>query len=98
MIRSLDSPRIRGDEDPFTVSDRKPHFAMSDSNSDRVTNLEMAVAHLQHDLEQMHQALLSLTADLKGSRDQMARMERKLLQLAEPPENRDPVDERPPHY
>jgi SlyX protein len=65
---------------------------------DRLICLETAVAHLQHDLEQMHQALLGLHSELKGSREQLARLERKLQQLAEPPEHRDPGDERPPHY
>ena len=66
--------------------------------ADRLILLETAVAHLQHELEQMSQALVSLHVELKGSRDQMARFERKLLQLSEPPEMRDPVEERPPHY
>ena len=65
---------------------------------DRILRLETAVAHLQHDLEQMHQALVGLHAELKGSRDQLTRFERRLQQLAEPPELRDPGDERPPHY
>lgn len=72
---------------------------MTDSTTDtRLIQLETSVAHLQHDLEQMHQALVSLHAELKGSRDQLARFERKLHQLGEPAESRDPTDERPPHY
>ena len=70
----------------------------SASDDDRLIRLETAVAHLQHDLEQMHQALISMNAELKGHRDQMARIDRRLQQLAEPPEIRDPGDERPPHY
>lgn len=65
---------------------------------DRIIQLETAVAHLQHDLEQMHQALLGLHAELKGNREQLSRFERKLQTLAEPPEIRDPGQERPPHY
>ena len=79
-----------------------PDSAAPDTNApganDRLISLETAVAHLQHDLEQMHQALVSLHTELKGSRDQMARFERRLQHLAEPPELRDPGDERPPHY
>lgn len=65
---------------------------------DRLIELETAVAHLQHDLEQMHQALVSMNAELKGNREQMALLERRLQQLGEPPEIRDPGEERPPHY
>lgn len=72
---------------------------MTDSRTDeRLISLETAVAHLQHDLEQMHQALVSLHVELKGSRDQMATFERRLLLLGESPEVRNPLEERPPHY
>lgn len=66
--------------------------------SDRIIQLETAVAHLQHDLEQMHQAFVSMHLELKGSKDQLARFEQKLQQLSEPPEMRDASEERPPHY
>lgn len=72
---------------------------MSDSQTeDRLIRLEMAIAHLQHDLEQMHQALVSLNAELRGSREHVSRLEHKLQKLAESPEFRDPGEERPPHY
>lgn len=72
---------------------------MADSRvEDRLINLETAVAHLQHDLQQMHEALVSLHAELRGSRDQLATFERKLQLLAESPEVRSPQEERPPHY
>lgn len=64
----------------------------------RIVQLESVVAHLQHDLEQMHEAILSLHAELRGSHDKLARLERRMLLLAEPPEQRDPGLERPPHY
>ena len=72
---------------------------MPDSNADdRLIRLETAVAHLQHDLEQMQQSLVSMHVELKGNREQLTRFENKLQQLAEPSETRDPGDERPPHY
>ena len=72
---------------------------MTDSHAnDRLVKLETAVAHLQHDLEQMHQALVSLHSELRGSRDQLATFERRLLLLSEVPEIRSPQEERPPHY
>ena len=94
--------QFRYDSITVSMTFRPPIAAqrqMSDTNTDdRLIRLETAVAHLQHDLEQMHQALVSLHVEFKGSRDQMALFERRLQQLAEPPETRDPGEERPPHY
>jgi SlyX protein len=68
------------------------------ASDDRLIQLEMAVAHLQHDLEQMHQSLVSMHDELRVYREQVSRFERRLTLLAEPPEVRSPLDERPPHY
>ena len=68
------------------------------SNEDRLVRVEMALAHAQHDLEQMHQALLSMHAELKSYRSEMDRLQRRVATLGEPPEIRDPESEQPPHY
>lgn len=65
---------------------------------DRLIRLETALAHTQHDLEQMHQALLSLHAELASYRGEISRLERRVASLGEPPEIRDPGEEQPPHY
>lgn len=50
---------------------------MSDSDAliERVTRIEIAVAHLQHDLEQMHEVLLAHTADNEALRKRLAKLE-----------------------
>ena len=71
------------------------------SNADlpeRIIELEMAVAHLEHELGQMHSVLLAVQADLKSSREQISKLERRVILASEPQEERDPLDERPPHY
>jgi SlyX protein len=65
---------------------------------DRIIRLEMAVAHLEHELGQMHSVLLLLQADLKASREQVSKLERRVIQASESHDERDPMDERPPHY
>ena len=65
---------------------------------DRLIRLETALAHTQHDLEQMHQALLSLHAELSSYRGEISRLERRVASMGEPPEIRDPGEEQPPHY
>lgn len=64
----------------------------------RLQNLESAVAHLQHDFEQLHQVLLALQGDLRLIGQKLTRFDLRLSQLAEPPEERSPELERPPHY
>ena len=64
----------------------------------RIIRLEMAVAHLEHELEQMHSVLLAVQAELKTTRDQMLKLERRLVLATEIDEQREPIDERPPHY
>ena len=66
--------------------------------SQQIIDLQMTVAHLEHDLSQMHDVLLAVQADLKAMRDQMAKLERRVVLSGEPAEQRDPNDERPPHY
>jgi len=64
----------------------------------KIIDLEFAVAHLEHELEQMHSVLLAVQAELKSSREQVSRLERRFELAAETSEERSPVDERPPHY
>ena len=66
--------------------------------SDRIIRLEMTVAHLEHELEQMHSVLLAVQAELRATRDQMSKLERRLVLATEVDEQLEPIDERPPHY
>jgi SlyX protein len=61
-------------------------------------NLEMAVAHLEHELEQMHSVLLAVQSELRAARDQIAKLERRVVVIQETEETRNVIDERPPHY
>ena len=67
-------------------------------HSQRLINLESTVAHLEHELEQMHSVLLAVQAELKASREQLSKLQRRMTLAIESPEQRDPLDERPPHY
>ena len=66
--------------------------------AERIMNLEMAVAHLQHELEQMNAVLLALQTELKTARDQVSKLERRIVLVQEGEDNRNLDDERPPHY
>ena len=77
----------------LTTSDL-PGFAASE----RLISLEMTVAHLEHELGKMHSVLLALQAELRASREHVSKLERRLIVAIEVQEERDPMDERPPHY
>lgn len=69
-----------------------------DRPEQRIEKLESAVAHLQHDFEQLNQVLLALQGDLRIIGQRLTRFDHRLSQLSDLPEERSPEDERPPHY
>lgn len=64
----------------------------------RATNLEMSIAHLQHDLETLEKAVLDNTQKLDKVLAAIERLTRKVSAADESPEVRDLEDEKPPHY
>lgn len=71
----------------------------SDNTShDRLVAIEMALAHLQNDVQQMHEVLLSLQQELRVTHRQVGTLEGKLLAMEAPLDPERPVDEKPPHY
>ena len=58
----------------------------------------MTVAHLEHELEQMHSVLLAVQNDLKALCEQISKLERRMTLSQDAQDERDPSDERPPHY
>lgn len=66
--------------------------------SDRIVALEMALAHLQHDFELVHQVALELQRELRQVTLRLQRLEQRFERMGEEPEIRSPESERPPHY
>jgi SlyX protein len=72
---------------------------MSDTNShDRLINLELLLTHMQHDLEQLSQVVYRQQTELDALRKELTRLDSRVVTLAEGPETRDPLAEKPPHY
>jgi SlyX protein len=71
---------------------------MTPSNDDRLMQIESAVAHLQHDYEQLHRVFLELQQELRGLNHLLLRLENRIDSLGDEPEVRSPEAERPPHY
>jgi SlyX protein len=65
---------------------------------ERLLNIESAVAHLQHDYEQLHQVSLDLQHELRALHQLVLRIENRVDRLHDDPEVRSPEAERPPHY
>lgn len=70
----------------------------SDNTSDRLVSLEMALAHVQRDFEQVHQVALELQRELRHVMLRLQRLEQRFESMDEEPEIRSPESERPPHY
>lgn len=64
----------------------------------RATDLEMSVAHLQHDLETLEKAVLDNTKKLDKVLAAIERLTQKVSSATEPAQERDLADEKPPHY
>ena len=70
---------------------------MNDSEK-RLTNLEMSIAHLQHDLETLDKAVLDNTEKLDQVFAMLKRMNERVDNSGEDEMPRNPEDEKPPHY
>ena len=64
----------------------------------KITNVEMSVAHLQHDLETLEKAVLDNTEKLDKVLAALKRLTEKVAATPDPAEARNLEDERPPHY
>ncbi len=64
----------------------------------RLTNLEMSIAHLQHDLEMLDRAVLDNTEKLDRVFAMLKRMNERLESPGEEEGPRKAEDEKPPHY
>jgi len=70
----------------------------TDSLVERLVQLESAVAHLQFDLEKMHEVLLAQQAENDTLKQTLERLRGRVERMDEGTEERDLIDERPPHY
>lgn len=64
----------------------------------RLVNIESAMAHLQHDVDQLSSSLTEHFRRLQSFEARFSRIENDLESLAEGPDVRSPEDEKPPHY
>ena len=75
---------------------------MSDSDRDKVeqrlVRIESALAHLQHDLEELNTSLTRHFGRMQGFEARFTRIEHELESMAEESDVRDPDNEKPPHY
>lgn len=68
------------------------------STEERLIRIESALAHLQHDIEQLNQSLTDHFQRLKGFEQRFTRVEHEIEVLTEATEHQDPGAEKPPHY
>jgi uncharacterized coiled-coil protein SlyX len=66
--------------------------------SERMTELELQLMHLQNDLESLSQMVLENGRTIDQLRAVVTRLTDKLESQQTTPEERLPEDEKPPHY
>jgi uncharacterized coiled-coil protein SlyX len=66
--------------------------------SERMTELELQLMHLQNDLESLSQMVLENGRTIDQLRAVVTRLTDKLESQQTTPEERFPEDEKPPHY
>ncbi len=64
----------------------------------RLTAIESVLMHLQHDVEQLHEALAGYRHDMDALRRDVGAVRGQVEQLESGGEVRDPGLEKPPHY
>lgn len=65
---------------------------------ERLVRIESAMAHLQHDVEQLNSSLTEHFRRLQNFETRFRRIEHDIESLNEGPEVRSPESEKPPHY
>ncbi|MEZ6040835.1 MAG: SlyX family protein [Planctomycetaceae bacterium] len=70
----------------------------NDHLSERLERIESALAHLQHDVEGLNDALTGYFKRLAEFDARFVRIEHELEAASQSAEPRDPESERPPHY
>lgn len=69
-----------------------------DELAERLQSLEMLAMHMQHDIEQLNEVILSQQGEIRGLRALVERFQGQLEDAMREPEIRDLEEERPPHY
>lgn len=70
----------------------------SSPHDKRLEIIESALAHLQHDVDQLNSSLTEHFRRLQNFESRFQKIEHELESLTDDPEVRDPDSERPPHY
>lgn len=73
-------------------------MSLSDSLANRVTELEILVTHLQRDMHALHDVVLEQQKQIEMLNGTLKRVDHRLGTLEEGESERDPSEERPPHY
>jgi SlyX protein len=64
----------------------------------KLIDLESLFAHLQHEFEQLNSVVIEQNQRIDKLESAQQKLEQQVQTLEEDPQNRNPEDERPPHY
>lgn len=67
-------------------------------SEDRIVQLQLLVTHLEHELATMNSVILGQQKEIDALKRTLARLDDRVARMADDGEQRDPAEERPPHY
>ncbi|MBD3676232.1 MAG: SlyX family protein [Planctomycetaceae bacterium] len=70
----------------------------SEEINDKLVHLESIIAHLQYEIEQLNGVVIAQNQRIDQLSSAQEKFEHQLETLSDEMEQRNPEDERPPHY
>jgi SlyX protein len=76
----------------------EPDMPPLEPPEERLVTLELLVTHLERDLATLNSVLLDQQKEIESLKRLVNRLDDRVTRLADDEEQRDPGEERPPHY
>ena len=80
------------------AAEKQTGHADEDRVAQRLESVEMAISHVQHDLESLSTSVNSILNRMKDLETRLTQFEQHAFAPRDEQELPDPLDEKPPHY
>jgi len=80
------------------ISGKTQPVSNTEEINEKLVHLESVIAHLQYEIEQLNSVVIEQNQRIDRLSSAQEKFEHRLESLSEDLEQRNPEDERPPHY